>query len=343
MRDDPPIFVTGLGRSGTSLLRGMLNAHPELYLAQEASFHSWSRPFRRSHTPRDRLRAWFGSFSFAWMRLDPNELTEGLPAELVDEHLDLVYERSLRALAKRNGAMRWGEKNPFLVNFLDAIYGRWPDARVVFMVRDPRATALSQTRMPWSCGALSVVVHLLRLQLQKVEAHRDAMLFVRLEDLLSEPEQTMRRVLDFTGLEWSDRVLEHARHVPSDDGIPFPWLQSADRRRGAASASWATELSPAWIRLIESVDHRILADFGYEAARLEREPRFGVGTLEVLRDIPETLRFLWRILGTVRRYRGQAYPSAGEGQRLLNSYNPSAWTRRPEWVLEEPPDVPDWR
>ena len=40
--DRAPIFLIGCGRSGTSLLRSMLNAHPRIYLLQESAFFSWT-------------------------------------------------------------------------------------------------------------------------------------------------------------------------------------------------------------------------------------------------------------------------------------------------------------
>ena len=48
--DDDPIFIVGWGRTGTSLLRSMMNAHPRIYLTQEANLYDWTVSRRLTST-----------------------------------------------------------------------------------------------------------------------------------------------------------------------------------------------------------------------------------------------------------------------------------------------------
>ncbi len=75
-----PIFILGNGRSGTTLMRFMLNAHPDIYIGEEVCYHFWMRNFQGSF--RRRLYYFFHSFSYAWLRMDPQVVLDALPADL---------------------------------------------------------------------------------------------------------------------------------------------------------------------------------------------------------------------------------------------------------------------
>jgi hypothetical protein len=326
-----PILVTGTGRSGTSLMRAMLDAHPRIHLAQEASFHTWMARWNRI-PPRRRWERYTASFSFAWLRVDPADL--GVGDDLSEADVAGLYARLLERVAGRYGKPRWGEKNPLLAPHLARLLADFPDARVIYMVRDPRACVASQVRMPWSSRSWWISAHLVRLQLERVWPHRDRVLFVKLEDLVAAPRETMARVLDFVGEDWDDAVLDHAAHVPADDGIPFPWLTPAEGRRSGGMRSWR-ELDPAVIREIEAINERTMTGFGYAPstagatawARLRAR----------LRDLPDGLAFLWRATALALRYARRPWPDAAEGQRLVCNLNPKGWEDNPGWTLPEPP------
>ena len=76
--DDAPIFVVGTGRSGTTLLRLMLNAHPRIHLTHEASFYVGRQFLPRRFSASDWLELYFKSFSFAWLMIHPEEVREDL-------------------------------------------------------------------------------------------------------------------------------------------------------------------------------------------------------------------------------------------------------------------------
>ncbi len=65
----PMAFVIGTGRSGTTLLRLMLSAHPRVYLTQEA--HFFYEAFLRNATRRQYLEFYLKTPSFRWLGLDP--------------------------------------------------------------------------------------------------------------------------------------------------------------------------------------------------------------------------------------------------------------------------------
>jgi hypothetical protein len=319
----------------------MLNAHPRIHLLQEASFLAWTQawsPFRR--TPAARLEFYFRSFSFAWLRLDPDEIRRRLPEPLTREGLLEAYRWIMREKAAQHGKTRYGEKNPLLAGHLGLLFAEFPDARVIDIVRDPRAALVSHTRMPFSTASRLLVTLHLRSNARRMARYRDRVLTVRMEDLIADSRSTMRRILDFVGEDWSEAVLDHARFADEDDGIPFPWLASARGKPTPRPEVWPTELPPAWTRIVEARNRETMRDCGYTPARLDREPGLVEKARAMLADAPEALRYVAHMLRVWRRFGGGTPPGPAEGQCILHDANPGAWASHPDWSLPDPPEPP---
>lgn len=333
--DRSPIFVVGTGRSGTTLLRLMLNAHPRIYLTHEAAFWANSRGWPADADPERWLEAYFSTLSFAWLRLDPDEVR----AELAGGTLADAYRAVMRCKARRYGRPRYGDKTPFQLGHLERLFADFPHARVVHIVRDPRATVASLVRMPWAPGSPFLAAHYYRLQVEKVAAFRDHLLEIRLEDLVARPRETMARVLDYVGEEWDDAVVDHRRHAPLDDVPPFPWLTAAkgDVARQGDLPAWRRRLSPAWIRIVERITDRAMREYGYEKAELHREPGWVARTAAALADLPHGFAFSWRLWRATRLLRPKASPPVERVQEILLGLNPRAWRHYPGFVPPGPP------
>ena len=173
-----PIFVVGTGRSGTTLLRFMLSAHPRIYLTHEASFYVWE-----SLLPKDDfVESYLQTYSFRWMRVDPARVR----ARVVDPGRSAdAFTAVMREKAAQYGRVRWGDKTPGHTHFLKRIFEDFPEAKVVHIVRDPRATVLSLCRMPWASKSPYANAVYCELDWKKAEPFRERMLQVRLEDLLA--------------------------------------------------------------------------------------------------------------------------------------------------------------
>lgn len=336
-----PIHVIGTGRSGTTLLRMMLSAHPRIHLTHEASFYVWEALWGR------RDPALFPSYylhtpHFRWLRLDPDLVLDDLPAPFAPEHRALLYTAVMRAAAARRHKPRWGDKTPSHSGSLRRIFEDWPDARVVRIVRDPRATVHSLTRMPWATASLVGASGFCELERRQVEPYRDRILQIRLEDLLEHPKETMAAVLDHVGEPWSDQVLDHPRFGP-DDLPPVPWFARAmDPPRGDAPSQspprWSKDWAPEEVRLVEHINRHTLREFGYPPASLPQD----VSTLRRwtrhLRDLPEVFRSLWLTLRLGLLARHARHFEGIEQKRLFRRLNPAAWDRMPGF--DGIPDAP---
>jgi hypothetical protein len=322
-----PIFVVGTGRSGTTLLRFMLSSHPRIYLTHEASFYVWESLLPR----RDFLEAYFKTYSFRWLRVDPARVRAVQP--------ERAFSAVMREKAAQYGRVRWGDKTPGHTHFLGRIFEDFPDAKVVHIVRDPRSTVLSLCRMPWASKSPYANAVYCELDWKKAAPFRERILQVRLEDLLLQPRETMGRILEHVGEPWDDAVLDHPSHIPAkDDMPPFPWLEVATRARAAPERGWPG-LTPVQVRMIERLTRQTMKGANYAPAELAAKVSLPAVWLEGLREVPESVR---QLLVYYRHTRAMSVDRdfVGEALAWFRRINPEAWARYPGFEMPVAPVAP---
>lgn len=345
--DEAPIFIIGTGRSGTTLLRQMLNAHPRIHITHEACFYSAAR-----HTPpgtpvREFLARYFETSSFAWLRLDPAAVLSDLPADLSNVPLPQVFRAIMRQKARQRGKVRYGEKNPLDTHNLAQIFSDFRDPRVVFIMRDPRPTTQSFNRMPFGTQSALINALICKVQHQHIQPYRDRILEVRLEDLATDGRAVMGNILRFVGEPWDDAVLDPVGRAPVDDVPPLPWFVGATRELPSTAQStqgWQERMDPAWIRWIERLNREAMDYYGYPRATLAREPGFFGLARAMLSDMRTWPATAYRLLGFKRKldrhFQGieRLDPQAAlEGNLALN---PPAWRHYPGFQMPQVPRLP---
>ena len=283
----PVPFVVGMNRSGTTLLRMMLDAHPELTIPPETHFvpDLIQATKRRGATPEDAMgaiashREW-GDFGFS----DEEMLARlrALPRLEPGPAVRSFYE----AYAERAGKPRWGEKTPNYVSKMRQIQRFLPEARFVHVIRDGRDVALSVLdRTVKDIDAADVAKRWRR----KISKARDAApqlrhyIEVRYEDLILDTEPALRRVCDHIALGFddamlayhersADRLAEMARALPADERSGD---LSVERRMATHAMTtkppdsdrvsrYKREMSDGDRVAFEAVAGDLLADLGYE-------------------------------------------------------------------------------
>jgi len=191
-----PIFIVGPMGSGTTLMRLIVDSHENIAVAQETSImraylaHRWI-PFHRHGGD------WYGRL--------------GWSEDELDVRMHDFYAGMFERFAAEQGKRRWGDKTPWHAWHIRELRRVFPDAVFVALVRHPGAVAASVSerfRQTWG-GAVSHWVNTTTEQVQRGIEQGDRLLMVRYEDLVLQPEKTLREVFDWLGEPWSDRLLEH--------------------------------------------------------------------------------------------------------------------------------------
>ena len=270
-----PVLVCGVGRSGTSLLHSMLNAHPALALPPETHF------FRRYVVPlRTRTRLERGSVeSFASaLSSDRDFLRAGVtPAAVLEEErdgaLDLVrvFRRLLGSNAARQGKRRVGDKDPRNIDHLSTLAVAFPQGLLLHVIRDPREVLLSRTRAAWASArpwwqhALLIEDQLRRGRDLGPRLFRARYLEVRYEALVAQPEVELRTIARHIGLEYCESMLEFRASAASlVDSRERSWKQETLGPLLADNTEkWRNGLTPRQIRFVERVSREAFERAGY--------------------------------------------------------------------------------
>jgi len=187
-----PVFVVGMMRSGTSLVEQIIAAHPAAHGAGELQF--WSDAARK-HEALVRNR---------------------LPGESLRKKLAQGYLSALDSHSQ--SALRVADKSTYNLDYLGLIHSVLPNARMIYVRRDPIDTCLScyftqlssAQNFKWDLADLA---HYYR-EHQRLVAHwrsvlpAGTLLDVPYADLVEDQERWTRKILDFIGLEWDERCLE---------------------------------------------------------------------------------------------------------------------------------------
>src|SRR6266508_118853 len=228
-----PIFVVGCQRSGTTLLRLILDAHPNISCGPETRFLT------------DLAHVTTGS----WKRL----AQYGFPKQYWHEHIAGMFDAIKSDYARRAGKSRWADKTPRYALTLPFIDRLFPTCQVVHVIRDGRDVVASHSVRAAGAAMTPDRYHELRY-----------------EDLVSEPEKTLRELLDFLDEPWDPAVLAHDR-APHD--VPERYRDLASSRRRSAGEGGAIyrsrvgahrrELDPLLRLLLRVVNGRTLRELGY--------------------------------------------------------------------------------
>jgi len=265
---DEPILLVGAPRSGTTLLRVMLNRHPRIELCDESYFHFWiaarAQVFGDLENAANRERAVDRYLELRRIRRLGHDL-DALRRRLIDHSTSAatLFLELMRFHAAAAGKVRFGDKTPHHALVARELLRWFPRARLVHLVRDPRDVAESLRRMPWSSGSLVTDTRLWRDCVDGVErCGPGAALVVRFEALVERPEAELRRVCEFLGEEFHPAMVAPRPAAASDR----EWFERAQGAIDPARAGrWRTELSHGDVALVERIAGERLARHGYSA------------------------------------------------------------------------------
>jgi hypothetical protein len=287
MKDTPPTifpFVVGAGRSGTTLLRAILDSHPSLAVAHESHFLPEMLRNRERYEADGGLD--HGAFIAdlardSWLArhnlstADVEAAFAARPASTVADATRRVFE----AYARARGKHLYGNKTPDHVLHIAQIAEAFPEARFVHIVRDGRDVALSLIETAWgpSNAAEAAIFWRRHVQAGRQAARGlspDRYVEVSYEALVGDPEPVVRDVCTFLGLAMDDRML---RYYERAGEIVAAAKQPAIHERISLPPTrglrdWRTSMSRPDVALFEALAGATLDEFGYERA-FETIPR----------------------------------------------------------------------
>lgn len=261
-----PVFVVGAPRSGTSMLRFMLDRHPDIGPCDETHFfyyvYTRRRHFGDLSDPENRRRLVDRYLEMKNIRVLGLDL-DGLADTLMESGRSyrLFFLILLSRYARENGKRRLGEKSPDHALHTETLCDWFPRCRIVHLVRDPRAVVGSLRRMPWARDSVMANARWWRRNNEGAlrVRDRDNYLPVRYERLVSDPERELRRICRHVDEPFSEAMLSPDR---AEDHRP--WTQRARREVTPNRVDrWKDELSEEQVALVEHVAGPLMEELGY--------------------------------------------------------------------------------
>ena len=328
MQVKSPIFVVGCPRSGTTLLGLMLDCHPDVSITHEAGI------FHLLYHHPGRLRWNLSSIAsnqkfFERLQYNSNlqeafgkNVVSAVIAELQTKGqltAKVVIDCLFAAFLRQTGKSIWGDKTPTHFYYVGDILSLYPQARVVFVTRDPRAVFASMKRYAkktkgtrnqfWWMTENPEKASMLWLDAYESWAKwKDKIFLVKYEELVQGPELTLRKLTDdYLKISYDSDMLKYYEKAEDKIGNIPEWHKPTTHKVNPGEVDrWRLELTSKEIAQVECILHGQMKQFGYELENYDENS----GRLKVTvkrsayvakRKINQSLRFsAWQILRWVR-------------------------------------------
>ncbi len=269
MSGSKPLFLVGMPRSGTKLLRTILNNHPSVGIAtSETEFlPNWIKEWASygDLSGRGNFRKFYKrSMQFPYFQ---NQLRKGA---VIDEEawfrscatfdLPTVFSQVIQHnIGFKQNLLYWGDKSPGYTFWIKEINEAFPDSKFVHIVRDPRDYALS-VRKAWGRNLSRAVQQWKEgtAYVERVRHSPDVHLYtLKFEDLLQEPDETITKLCEFLGVPFFPELLSVGQVESVGDAAEKSGIVKSNMNK------FTEKLSPTEIRKMEAICGKAMQGFDY--------------------------------------------------------------------------------
>jgi hypothetical protein len=287
-----PFFIVGFQRSGTTLLRVMLDAHPDLAVPLD-TVGLWDR-YEALLPQYDNLRSEKGRARIISDLIEEDRIKLWKVA-ITDEDIqarwnDLTYSGLIdafyRTYAERMGKRIWGDKDPGNMTRIDQLNRWFPKCHIIHIIRDGRDACLSHLRQDFGFDNLLDCATAWREEVQWVRRIGvllgNRYLEVRYEDLVASPQEQLTKVCAFLNIAFDPAMLTYYQSV--ERSIPAEkrhiWQLIGEPPASDNVERWRRNMTSSQRICFEKRASSVLKEAGYEVL-----PSASGAYLEELRNL----------------------------------------------------------
>ena len=202
-----PFFIIGCGRSGTTLLRTILNRHADIAIPLESLFIIDYLKAAASHDI---------SFLISMLVREPEISEWGIRPQVEDfkgcQSISEVINQLHQIYLQAKGKKHWGQKTPRFVRETALLLEHFPYALFIHVVRDPRAVVSSLIHSDVHHSNAYHASLRWRMDVEKglelEDKHPQSVMRIHYEDMVRDTESTLRKILEFLGLAYDPAILQ---------------------------------------------------------------------------------------------------------------------------------------
>ena len=294
-----PVFICGHPKAGTSLITALLDGHPAVVAYPEETLF-----FRRflptvedkSRDEQIKVAEQYLIHIFEWNLENPPEHQKNYPDRdysdisfedvrekmidtLPDGHVNPkdFLSAAVWAFGKVTGLLDesshyWVEKSPYNEFYAETIYSWWPEAKCIHIVRDPRDNYVSYHRKhpDWTVAgfARNWVRSAQEGLINQDKFGQDRYSLIRFEDLLTNPEETLGRIVQFLDISWDEALLKPTRVGDAWRGNSM-FEQKYQAINTDPIGRWKGRLSNYDLAMLQTICGQVMSSVGYEFSELD--------------------------------------------------------------------------
>ncbi|MFL2765834.1 MAG: sulfotransferase family protein [Paracoccaceae bacterium] len=264
------LLLTGVYRSGTTLLSCMLGSHPDINFSYGmVNYLRWY--VKRNVDPKNykfivadvssRLLKRFNK------ELNSDKIINNLSQNSNINHAEIFYE--IMSEFYSNKSTYWGEKTLLEWSNSTIFLSMFSNAKVIHIVRDPRDVLASFKEMTFEPGnryldAIFAAKHSMNTAVRfKAQLNENSYLVVKYEDLILKPENELKNICDFLKLKYNHSMLNEDLYL---DQLGNKFKKTAHSSYGANKklfGRWKEKLNQSEKDLTESLIYEEMEHFGY--------------------------------------------------------------------------------
>jgi hypothetical protein len=284
MQITPFFFIIGRPRSGTTLLRLLFEAHPNILIPPESPFiiilykkygkvTHWTEPLFNEFIDDLFKQRYFEK----WL-LNREELFNNL-MQLQGEHtfqeVVLQVYKTYHSVYEKTDIKLIGDKNPMYSLYAHRIHKLFPGSPIIHITRDYRDNYLSLVNVNFEVPIVPIVIYRWKYALKKMwklkKENPGLVYSIKYEDLVEDPEKHCRLMCDFLGVDFDPSVLEFYRKkqeaekvYATDTGVKEIHKSLFNPISKDRMDKWRTDMTPRQIKLADLVVGKTAEKAGYE-------------------------------------------------------------------------------
>jgi len=261
------IFIVGCGRSGTTMLGAMLGSHSRAITTPESQFNTDIYNIMERFNPQRAIEILENHHRFKIWNLNISPFRDTLLSS--NSHKEFIFKTVSiyrDTIARKDSADIWIDHTPANVNKIDILLNIYPNAKIIHIIRDGRAVALSHKKVKWGKDYMPDMA---RFWISRVASglaaecrYPDSVISIKYEDIVTDTENSLKRISNFIGIEYEDSMIEA-------NGFILPeYTKEQHKLVGKRADSsrvnrWREELTQREIEIFEHYAKDILRILGY--------------------------------------------------------------------------------